>query len=83
MRKFLKAVVLCSALSMMAPMASACPSCKNANETDDMKPRAYMYSILFMLAMPASILGGYGVIFWRVRRAAASTSEAESIAESN
>jgi len=29
----------------------ACPMCKMALESDDPQPRAYMYSILFMLGM--------------------------------
>lgn len=46
----------------------ACPSCKNANETDSLKPTAYMYSILFMLGMPATIFSGFGVAFYRMSR---------------
>ena len=38
--------------------ADACPNCKVANEDDDRKPRAYMYSILFMLAMPTMVFTG-------------------------
>jgi len=48
--------------------AMACPSCKNANETDTRRPTAYMYSILFMLAMPATIFGCFGVAFYRMSR---------------
>lgn len=40
--------------------ASACPMCKTANEQDEKRPKAYMYSILFMLAMPAIIFGSFG-----------------------
>jgi hypothetical protein len=47
---------------------SACPSCKNANETDARRPRAYMYSILFMLGMPATVLTGFGIAFYRMSR---------------
>jgi len=46
----------------------ACPSCKNANETDSRKPTAYMYSILFMLGMPATIFSCFGVAFYRMSR---------------
>ena len=55
--------------------ASACPLCKNANETNPDLPRAYMYSILFMLAMPATVLTGFGVGFYRLakKQQAAST----------
>ena len=41
--------------------ALACPMCKIANEEDDPKPRAYMYSILFMLAVPGTMVGGMTV----------------------
>lgn len=40
--------------------ASACPMCKTANEQDEKRPKAYMYSILFMLAMPTIIFGSFG-----------------------
>lgn len=36
----------------------ACPMCKFALETDDPKPRAYMYSILFMLFAIGAVVGG-------------------------
>lgn len=51
----------------------ACPMCKFALETDDPKPRAYMYSILFMLGMIGAVVGGViGFLFWlsRYERAA-------------
>lgn len=48
--------------------ADACPSCKNANETDSLRPRAYMYSILFMLAMPATVFTCFGIAFYRMSR---------------
>lgn len=48
--------------------AAACPMCKQLNESDDLKPRAYMYSITFMLAMPAMIFSGFGFAFYRMNR---------------
>ena len=50
--------------------ALACPNCKAANETDSLKPRAYMYSILFMIGMPATIFTGFSLSFWRLARQA-------------
>lgn len=47
---------------------TACPSCKNANETDTRRPTAYMYSILFMLGMPATVFSCFGVAFYRMSR---------------
>lgn len=52
-----------------APDALACPMCRQANEsTGDVRPKAYMYSILFMLAVPATVLAGFGVGFYRLSR---------------
>ena len=53
--------------------ATACPMCKAANEADqngqpNTKPRAYMYSILFMLSMPATLTAGFGFGFYRLWR---------------
>ena len=48
--------------------ATACPGCKNANETDSRRPTAYMYSILFMLGMPATIFSCFGIAFYRMSR---------------
>jgi hypothetical protein len=45
--------------------------CKLANESDNRLPRAYMYSILFMLGMPASVLSGFSIGFWLLSRKAA------------
>jgi hypothetical protein len=54
-----------------ATPASACPMCKLANESDARLPRAYMYSILFMLGMPATVFSGFSIGFWRLSRKAA------------
>ena len=48
--------------------AMACPSCKAANESDSRRPTAYMYSILFMLGMPATIFSCFGIAFYRMSR---------------
>ncbi len=79
-------LILAVAFGVTAPMAfpqtaQACPMCKAANETDDpdgtanMRPQAYMYSILFMLSMPAALLGAFGVSIWRMTRKYNSSSE--------
>jgi len=50
--------------------AEACPMCKAGNEAaGDPRPRAYMYSILFMLAVPATIFSSIGVGLYRLNRA--------------
>lgn len=59
--------------------AVACPMCKTASEDDEEKqnvrPRAYMYSILFMLAVPATIATGFGIGFWRLSKKRAEWSD--------
>lgn len=66
-------LVLGLALGPASAPCVACPMCKAANETDqngepNTKPQAYMYSILFMLSMPATVLGAFGFTFWRMTR---------------
>ncbi|MBL8815724.1 MAG: hypothetical protein JNL58_06815 [Planctomyces sp.] len=74
LRRFLLAALV--TLACFAPQvigmssAAACPMCKIANESDDRRPRAYMYSILFMLAMPATVFTGFGISFYRMARKA-------------
>jgi hypothetical protein len=60
--------------------ADACPMCKLANEegsgtgdceqaaVQQARPKAYMYSILFMLSMPATLLGAFSAGFYRLHR---------------
>ena len=48
--------------------AIACPNCKLANETNKGLPKAYMYSILFMIGMPATIFTGFGFSFYRMAK---------------
>jgi hypothetical protein len=69
---------LCLAASLIAGIVSAspaqaCPMCKVALEEDPdpaakARPKAYMYSILFMLSMPATLLTAFGVSFYRLSR---------------
>lgn len=55
----------------------ACPMCKMALETDDPQPRAYMYSILFMLGMIGSLFAGMiGFLFWLSKHERASLDAA-------
>ena len=61
--------------------AMACPNCKAANETDSLKPKAYMYSILFMIGMPATIFTGFSLSFWRMARKAHLEQEVVSAEE--
>lgn len=73
-RNPLAALLLALTLSSSMPATVvACPLCKAANESDqngepNTKPQAYMWSILFMLSMPATLLGAFGFAFWRMQR---------------
>ncbi len=80
-RILLSTVIALTALGFSAatPVAEACPLCKYANEeggeTGSMeaaarnaRPKAYMYSILFMLGMPVTLLSGFGIAFYRMHR---------------
>jgi hypothetical protein len=71
LRRFAAAVAIVFVLA--APSAvSACPLCKLANEStqaseeENRRPQAYMYSILFMLSMPATLLTGFSFGFYRL-----------------
>ena len=78
-----------SILAMLVVMsvtssAIACPNCKLANETNKDLPKAYMYSILFMIGMPATIFTGFGISFYRmVRKAQAAELAAQQSAEAS
>ena len=55
--------ILCS-LSLFAAAAQACPMCSQSIAEDDLLPKAFMYSILFMLGMPATVLGAIGTMIY-------------------
>ena len=87
----IRALVLAVALAGSSVPATACPLCKYANEVPqageeaNRKPQAYMYSILFMLAMPASLLTAFSTSFyrlWKKQQAAeqAAAKEADKLA---
>ena len=69
--------LLCAAALVLggfsAVPAEACPMCKVAHEDATApavaaRPRAYMYSILFMLSMPATIFTVFGLTFYRLSK---------------
>jgi hypothetical protein len=61
------AVVL--AAMLVAGEAFGCPNCKDAVNTSDPEglnlARGYFYSILIMLAMPATLISSFGIYVWR------------------
>ncbi|MDA0587884.1 MAG: hypothetical protein O2820_08415 [Planctomycetota bacterium] len=62
----------------LAETADACPMCKAAVDGDNAQAKAYMYSILFMLAVPGMIVGGLTAGLIRLgRREAIATKEFE------
>ena len=68
-KKIVSTLLLAIVVSALLPaVASACPMCKAAAEQDENQPKAYMYSILFMLSMPAVIFGSFGYGIYRMNQ---------------
>ena len=77
MKRFLTASIFAlAAMGSVASVAHACPMCKFANEADqpdeaaNRRPKAFMYSILFMLSMPPTIFTAFGMYFYQLRKQA-------------
>ena len=51
--------------------------CKLATESTSRQPRAYMYSVLFMMSMPAMLTTGFGIAFYRLSKQATRMQEEE------
>lgn len=78
MKHLLILLTLAGGLLAAGPMVSsadACPMCKYANESgsedgssseENRRPQAYMYSILFMISMPATLMAGFSFSFYRM-----------------
>lgn len=62
-------LALAGGLWFGAGIAEACPMCSQSIAGEDAIPRAYMYSILFMLGMPATVFTGFGIFVYRQVRA--------------
>ncbi len=79
MHRFLVALVFSAALLMGSASSTvqACPMCAEANKQDENRPKAYMYSILFMMAMPALIFTGFGVGLYHLHRKQADENPTE------
>ena len=67
-RIVLAVVLLLGVVGPLAQHAQACPMCKVANEQDSLLPKAYMYSILFMMGMMFSLGGGVAFAMYRIAR---------------
>lgn len=88
MKRFLTATILgLAVVASTASVATACPMCKYANEADqhdeaaNRRPKAFMYSILFMLSMPPTIFTVFGVSFYRMNKRAEAQSAADELRE--
>jgi heme/copper-type cytochrome/quinol oxidase subunit 2 len=81
-RRFWILFAIVAIVVLTASTAWACPGCKDALAENDPERnslvKGYMYSILFMLAMPVAILGGFSAYMYRlVRRARAERTAGE------
>jgi hypothetical protein len=68
---------------LIATVAAACPTCKEGVAQNDPHGQSiaagYYYSILFMMAMPFTILGTFGgLAYLSIRRAARQTENTTS-----
>jgi hypothetical protein len=69
-------------VALISATAQACPMCSQSIAEEDLLPHAYMYSILFMLGMPAVVFGGIGTaIYLKFRKYAATAPAAEPLGE--
>jgi hypothetical protein len=77
------ALAVCG-FGLVAATAHACPMCSQSIAEEDLLPHAYMYSILFMLGMPAMVFGGIGTaIFLKYRKYSAQVPGSEPLAEAS
>ena len=64
----------------LTAVAHACPGCKEALASDDGVQgdivRGYFWSILFMMSMPFTILGAFGICIYRAMRKAQAAQNA-------
>ena len=66
MTRSFKTIALTLLVLANASIASACPMCKFALETDPNEPQAYMISILFMMGMITALFFGVAGLLWWV-----------------
>jgi hypothetical protein len=67
---------------LIASVAAACPNCKEGLAQNDPQGQSiaagYYYSILFMMAMPFTVLGTFGgLAYLSIRRARQTQAEQE------
>lgn len=76
-RSFRRLIAVAAMCFVFAAPASACPNCKAANDDDKRAAQGYMYSILFMIGMPATLFTGFGISFYRMTKRAAAAESTE------
>jgi hypothetical protein len=87
MKNFRSALLAAALLLSMTTAAQACPGCKEALAANDGVQgdiiSGYFWSILFMMSMPFTILGMFGIVIYRAMRKsqAAEAQAAEQLAE--
>ena len=81
-RRLFASALVVGGLSLAAAVAQACPMCSQSIAEEDLLPHAYMYSILFMLGMPATVFTGFGtMLYFKFRKFNATQPATELPAE--
>jgi hypothetical protein len=76
------AILAITGLSLFPLAAHACPMCNQSIAEQNALPHAYMYSIIFMLTMPAVVFTGIGsFIVFQFRKAAAVVPPSDADAD--
>lgn len=82
LRRLVMSTSLLLGIGLIGPLtlsAQACPMCKIANEQDSLIPKAYMYSILFMMGTIFSLAGGVGLCVFHLSRKENAALEASGL----
>jgi uncharacterized membrane protein len=79
MTRFARQWALCALVIIVAGhVATACPTCKESlSANDPQMVRGYFWSILFMMAMPFSILTAMSTYFYMLIRKSRNLKDAE------
>jgi hypothetical protein len=78
LKNFLFVFLAIGATWLLSAAAQACPMCSQSIAEEDLLPHAYMYSIIFMLTMPAVVFTGIGaVIYMQCRKATAACADSD------
>lgn len=68
MNRSLKLFAFALVVSAQATNLWACPMCKYALETDEPEPKAYMFSILFMIGTITTLFVAVAGLLWYVTK---------------